>query len=58
LDAEKRMFNMYEGRVFKGKRSYKSIMRAKREAMRTADSIVEYQEIGSDKTQRALHRIA
>lgn len=58
LDAEKRLFTMYQGRVFKKSPSYKERMRKKREALRTADSIVEYQEFGGDKTQRAIHRIA
>lgn len=58
LDAEKRLFTMYQGRVFKKHSSYKQKMRAKREALRTSDSIVEYQEFGGDKTQRAIHRIA
>lgn len=58
LDAETRLFTMYQGRVYKKHSSYKEKMRAKRQALRTSDSIIEYQEFGGDKTQRAIHRIA
>ena len=58
LDAEKRLFKMYQGRVFKKHPSYKEKMRKKREALRTSDSIIEYQEFSGDKTQKAIHRIA
>ena len=58
LDAETRLFTMYQGRVYKKHSSYKEKMRAKRQALRTSDSIIEYQEFGGDKTQRAIHRIS